>query len=64
MIDHDHVLEVVLICRDCDLVMADASEAEHIAERLRRYVTPDSSTSAGEEEAVFDLIETINMGTD
>lgn len=63
MNEHDHVLDLVLVCRDCGLVMADQKEAKHIEERLIRFVAPrldstsDNLTSVETTSFVFDVHE-------
>lgn len=63
--EHDHQLDLVLMCGTCGLVMA-APETQAVARRLVRYVAPtitksDNLTTADPAEVTFDLIET---GTD
>jgi hypothetical protein len=63
MADHDHVLDLVLVCRECGLVMADQKEAKRIEQRLIRFVAPrldmtsDNLTSVETTSFVFDVQE-------
>ncbi len=69
-IGHDHVLDIVLVCRDCGLVLADEEEAIAVRRRLIRYVAPkeapvittsDNLTNAEPWPFVFDLTETTHQ---
>ena len=58
---HDHQLDLVLLCGTCGLVMAPP-DSQIVAERLLRYVAPrvtksDNLTSADPSKVTFDLVE-------
>ena len=63
MSDHRHVLDTVLVCRDCGMVMANEQEAKRVEQRLIRFVAPrldmtsDNLTSVETTSFVFDVQE-------
>ena len=59
---HDHDLELVLVCRKCGEAMRDPTDDDAVTVRLRRYVSPhitasDNLTSVETTSFVFDVQE-------